>query len=182
MANLTRLSKFLALALRHKPERFGLILDSEGFADLGVVSSLVEKRFQGRYTHADLEAVVAGDRYGKKRYEIRGGRIRALFGHSDVQPIAYPSAVPPEILYHGTTPQAVSSIRKHGLKSQARQYVHLTTNVDHAGRVAKRRTKEIVLLVVRAREAHNTGLVFHHPEAEHYLVLEVPPKFIDFPD
>ncbi len=182
MANLIRLSKFLALALRHKPEKFGLTLDSEGFTDLETVLTLVEKRFQGRYTHADLETVVAGDRYGKKRYEIHDGRIRAMFGHSDVQPIDYPPAVPPEILYHGTTPQAISSIRKHGLKSQARQYVHLTTNVDHAGRVAKRRTEEIVLLVVRAREAHDVGLVFHHPEAEHYLVLEMPPEFIDFPD
>ncbi|HIP87010.1 MAG TPA: hypothetical protein EYH27_01050, partial [Anaerolineales bacterium] len=33
-AQRVRLSKFLALILRHQPERFGLVLDEEGWASL----------------------------------------------------------------------------------------------------------------------------------------------------
>ena len=107
MANLTRLSKFLAVVLRHDAEKFHVALDSEGFTDVDAVWTIIQKRYPGQYDYRDLLTVVEGDQTGKKRYEIREGRIRAMFGHSKVNPISYPVAVPPEYLYHGTTPQAL---------------------------------------------------------------------------
>jgi len=130
---------------------------------------------------ADLETIVAGDQRGKKRYEIVGNQIRAMYGHSKPK-VIYPACEPPEMLYHGTNYTAVKAIRKEGLLSQGRQYVHMTTNLDNARVVAKRRTQSPVMLVIRAQDAYQAGVVFHHAETEHYLAKTVPPQFIDFPE
>src|SRR5215218_6441834 len=138
MPDLVRLSKFLALMLRHEADKFGLTLDAEGFADTDAVWAQINQRYPGKFTYADLLAVVAGDQDGKKRYEIQGRRIRALFGHSDVRPITYAPAVPPDVLYHGTTREALDAIKREGLTSRSRQYVHLAINTLRADKVAQR--------------------------------------------
>ncbi|MDX1991703.1 MAG: RNA 2'-phosphotransferase [bacterium] len=181
MANLTRLSKFLSLMLRHKAVEFGLSLDSEGFTTLDSVWQQIQKRYPDQYTMQDLNTLLEKSPDGKQRFEVIQGRIRALYGHSSVPEIEYPAVEPPEILYHGTTPQALASIREHGLNSQQRQYVHLSTDTERASTVAGRRGKP-VLLVIRAKAAHAAGLIFHHPEPKHYLVKAIPPEFIEFPE
>lgn len=177
---LTPLSKFLALMLRHRAQTFGLALDGEGYADLAAVWSQVQRRFGDTYDHDDLRRVIDGDGAGKKRYELRDDKIRALYGHSDVGEVTYPPAVPPDHLYHGTTAAALDMIRQQGLSAQKRQYVHLTTNLDRAKTVATRHDEQIVVLTVRAAEAHGRGIVFYHPEAEHYLARHIPSDYIDF--
>lgn len=179
MADLVRLSKFLAVLLRHDAERYGLMLDDAGFTDTDAVWAIVSQRFPGRYQYRDLLKVVEGDQHGKKRYEIEGRKIRALFGHSRVSAITYPPAEPPELLYHGTTRAALASIRREGLKPRNRQYVHFTSNREHAQRVAQRHSRDTIILTIRAGAAHRAGIVFYHPETEHYLADAVPPEFID---
>lgn len=177
-----RLSKFLAVILRHKPEQFGVELDAHGWTSLDPVWQAVREKYGDRYDIEDLEAVVAGDKTGKKRYEMVYGRIRALYGHSDVRDIEYPAAEPPELLYHGTNARAAEAIREEGLAAMGRQYVHLTTNRENALNVARRRTPTPVMLHIRAKDAHAAGIVFHQAEDEHYLTKTVPPDYIDFPD
>ena len=48
MADLVRLSKFLAVLLRHEPGKFGLTLDEEGFTETDGVWGRVNERFPGR--------------------------------------------------------------------------------------------------------------------------------------
>ena len=180
--NLTRLSKFLALMLRHKAARFGLELDADGFTAIDAVWQQIEARFPGQYTYDDLLAVVEGDQQGKKRYEIRGERIRAMYGHGKVTSIDYPQVEPPELLYHGTSQEALASIRKGGLKTMRRQYVHLGTSLEEALSVGRRHSQNTVILRIRAMEAHRAGVVFYSPDAEHFLTRDLPPAFIDFPD
>jgi putative RNA 2'-phosphotransferase len=179
--DLIKLSKFLAVMLRHSPEDFGLKLDEAGFTALDSVWKAIRAKYGNRYDEDDLLQIVEGDERGKKRYEILNGRIRAMYGHSEPE-IIYPPATPPEFLYHGTNPKALAAIRKEGLTSQARQYVHMTTNLNNAQVVAKRRTKEPLILSIRALEAHEAGTVFHHAETEHFLAKSIPPQFIDFPE
>lgn len=176
--SLIRLSKFLAVMLRHSPHEYGLSPDSEGFVPLDSALAQIEKRFPGRYTRADLDAVVAGDARGKKRYQIEGDRIRALYGHSQVS-VEYPPALPPARLYHGTVARHLDSIRERGLRAQARQYVHLTTSLERARTVAGRHDDSIIILTIYAGEAHAAGIVFYHPEAEHYLARSIPSEYIE---
>ena len=182
--DLKRLSKFLAVVLRHNPDSFNLTLDEQGFAPLDAVWQAIQDKYGSRYNFADLEHIVAGDERGKKRYEISGKQIRAMYGHSKqkTRRIEYVPAVPPDLLYHGTNARAVAAIRKEGLTPQNRQYVHLTTNLKNATTVAQRRTANPILLTIRAREAHDAGLTFHHAEQEHYLAQHIPPEYIDFHD
>ncbi|MCL4248488.1 MAG: RNA 2'-phosphotransferase [Anaerolineae bacterium] len=174
---LTRLSKFLAVMLRHDPLRHGLSLDAQGYADLDQVWGQITGRFHGTYTYQDLLTVVDGDATGKKRYEISGRKIRALYGHSSVV-IAYAACEPPESLYHGTTAKALPAILEQGLIRQNRQYVHLTSSRERALTTASRHRGEIVLLIIRAGAASRAGVTFYHPEAEHYLARAIPPEFI----
>ena len=180
MNKIVPLSKFLAVVLRHHPEDFGITLDEFGFTPLDPVWQAIQAKFGNRYTHQDLLDVVAGDKQGKKRYEIVHGKIRAMYGHSAPE-VSYPPIEPPDLLYHGTSPQAAQKIKASGLQSLGRQYVHLTTSIAIASTVAIRHASQSVLLTIRAKEAHEAGIVFHQAEAEHYLVKHMPPRFIEFP-
>lgn len=179
MADLKRLSKFISLMLRHEPDTFGLILDEQGFTDLDAVWAQVQKRYGTTYNRDDLDTMLHDTEGGRQRFEIVDGRIRAMYGHSAV-PVTYPPVVPPDVLYHGTTPQAAALIRKEGLNAQARQYVHLSAGIERAQNVATRHGKPVILRI-RALDAHNDGVVFHNPEPQHYLVKSVPPEYIEFP-
>ena len=181
MADREKLSKFLAYVLRHSPEEANLTLDEQGFTPVDDLWAAVQKRFVGRYTWPDLLAIVEGDKTGKKRYEIDGKQIRALFGHNvALTEITYEPAVPPALLYHGTNEKALKLIKTEGLKSLGRQYVHCTTSIQRAMTVAQRRSEEIVMLEILSLEAHAAGIEFYHPEPEHYLAKEIPPAFIRF--
>ncbi len=79
--DLVRASKFMSLVLRHKPEEIGLVLDANGWAEIG---ELIEKA--GAHgvalTRALIAEVVATS--DKQRFAIdeTGQRIRANQGHS----------------------------------------------------------------------------------------------------
>ena len=178
--NLTKLSKFLTLMLRHQSEAFGLQMDKDGFAEVDAIWARVNERFPGRFNYKDLLTVIEGDQHGKKRLELRDGRIRALYGHSTVVPIAYSPIEPPEILYHGTTQEALTAIRRDGLKAMGRQYVHMTPREDMARRVAGRHSRHTVILHIRAKDASLAGIAFFNPEQDNFLAKAVPAQFIDF--
>lgn len=181
MPDLVRLSKFLALTLRHRAAGFGLTLDENGLTALGSLWALVEYHFYGEYSRSNLEQVVTGDGDGKKRYEIVGEKIRAMYGHTKGREVRYPPAEPPVVLYHGTSAQALHAICANGLKPIKRQYVHLTTNSHRAIKVGTRHDQPPVLLIIHAWEAHAAGILFYHPEAEHWLTKQIPVKFIECP-
>jgi putative RNA 2'-phosphotransferase len=94
-----KLSKFLALILRHQPERFGLPLDEEGWASLSEVMEILRGLPNFRWaTRADVMAVVEGGSGDEnRRFEVEGERIRARYGHSMARPIRYEPCVPPVI-------------------------------------------------------------------------------------
>jgi putative RNA 2'-phosphotransferase len=176
-----RLSKFLALVLRHKAAAFGLAPDAEGFVPLAALVAIVEREFGGRAGLADIQRLV--DEGQPRRYEIRGDQIRASYGHSlpASAPVAYPPATPPATLYHGTPARALAAIRRDGLRAMSRQYVHLSTTVERARDVGSRRAGEPIILRVRAEAAAAVGIPFYSPEPKHFLTPAIPPEFIEFP-
>lgn len=181
--NDTRLSKFMSLILRHRARSFGLTLDAEGFAPLDDFVAVVarEQRLPPDEARAAILKVV--ETGAPKRYEVRGGLIRATYGHSrrNTPEIAYPSVEPPATLFHGTAPEALGAIRAEGLKPMRRQYVHLSTTLERARTVAERHTRAPLILLIRAKAAYEAGVVFHAPEPQHYLARAIPVEFIQFP-
>jgi putative RNA 2'-phosphotransferase len=178
---LGKLSKFLALILRHQPERFALELDGEGWASLPEVMEIVQGLPNFRWaTRADVMAVVEGEAGdGKRRFQVEGGRIRAQYGHSIAQPIHYEPCVPPSLLYHGTSPRALASIRREGIRPMERQYVHLSPDRDTAVRVGARHDERSVVLTVRAAEAHAAGIEFYQADEAVYLAGSIPAEFVE---
>jgi putative RNA 2'-phosphotransferase len=176
------LSKFMSLVLRHRAKDFGLALDAEGFVPFDVLVALIEK--QQHLTAGRAEVIEVIEHQRPKRFELRGDLIRATYGHSArrMQSIEYPPIEPPETLFHGTNQQALYSIRKVGLRSMARQYVHLSTSIERAQTVASRRTPNPIILTIRSKAAYDSGIVFHSPEPQHFLAKEIPPEFIVFPE
>ena len=181
---LRKLSRFLSLLLRHRPARFPIPLDDQGYADLHFVLRILNGLPNFRWaSRADVEAVVALP--GRRRFEIvadeGGDRIRALYGHTAIRP-TYAPVTPPDVLYHGTAPENLAAIGREGLRPMERQYVHLATTVETARAIARdialRHTDAPVILFVDAADAHATGIAFYHPVEEIYLADAVPPVYI----
>jgi putative RNA 2'-phosphotransferase len=178
---LIKLSKFLALILRHQPERFALELDDKGWAALPEVMEILQGLPNFRWaTRADVVVVVGeGSGDDKRRFQIEGNCIRARYGHSLARPIAYEPCVPPSVLYHGTSLDVLESIWREGLRPMERQYVHLSPDRETAIRVSARHADRPAVLTVRAAEAHATGIEFYQADEAVYLARRVPAKFLE---
>jgi putative RNA 2'-phosphotransferase len=141
-----KLSKFLSLVLRHNPETIGLGLDAQGWAK---IDELIKKAGAAgrKFRREDLLHVVATN--DKRRFSLSedGLRIRAAQGHSIAVDLGLPPREPPQVLYHGTATRFLDAIWSEGLKPQARQQVHLSTDAATALRVGQRHGKPIVLLI-----------------------------------
>lgn len=177
-----RLSRTLSHMLRHKPEQYGVHLDEGGWTDIGaVIAALV--RHQGHWAGLrmdDIQAMMAAAE--KQRFEIDGERIRAVYGHSVAGRISHRPAVPPDLLYHGTTRAALKSIRQHGLRPMRRQFVHLSPDTKTAMKVASRRTRDPVILVIDAARAHADGVAFYATNDQVWLAERIAPEYLRQPD
>lgn len=171
-----RISKLMSLVLRHEPEKIGLTLDENGWAN---VNELIEKvNKEGiKLNEEILDNVVATN--DKKRFAFNADKtkIRASQGHSIKVELDLPVTTPPDILYHGTTNRFLESIFTTGLKKQNRQHVHLSATVETATAVGTRHGKPIIL-IVKAKAMYDAGYKFYLSENNVWLADEVPPQFI----
>ncbi|WP_408914420.1 RNA 2'-phosphotransferase [Brucella pseudogrignonensis] len=181
--DLTNLSRAVSHALRHEPWLYELELDEAGWVP--VETLLLSLRFQNQswvsLTRNDLEEMIA--RSDKKRHELDGDRIRALYGHSTPQRLLRIYVEPPEILYHGTSPETAEQIRNEGLRPMGRQYVHLSVDTATADQVGQRKANSPVILLIKAAEAHCSGICFYRGNNLVWLADAIPPTFIrDIPN
>lgn len=177
-----RLSKKMALALRHQPWLFELELDEEGWTSSEtLLSALQESRREwADLKMEDIEKVVATS--DKKRYEIQGDQIRALYGHSIAAKIIKTPAEPPTLLYHGTAQKFLANIMKEGLKPMRRQYVHFSVDQATAIQVGKRKGDKTILLTILAGDAHQKGITFYKGNDLIWLADALMPEFIRLPE
>ena len=78
--DLTRISKYMRLILRHKPEAIGIELDAHGWANVDALLAGIGRKYA--IDRGVLEEIVRTD--GKQRYSFNADRtmIRANQGHS----------------------------------------------------------------------------------------------------
>lgn len=172
----TRLSKFLSLVLRHKPEEIGLELDSQGWAD--VQDLLVKMNAKRKNINFEtLEDIVATN--NKKRFAFNDDKtlIRASQGHSVTIELGYEPKMPPEILYHGTASKNVDGIYELGIKKGSRHHVHLSKDIKTASAVGQRHGKPVIFEIA-AQEMHKEGYLFYESENGVWLTEEVPVRFL----
>ena len=173
----TRISKFLSLVLRHKPETINLVLDENGWA---AVADLLAKSAEcGKiFTFEELTEVVATN--DKKRFSLDATKtkIRASQGHSIAVEIEFEERIPPLVLYHGTAERNLGSILETGLEKRARHHVHLSRDEETARTVGRRHGKPTILRVDAARMAAQ-GHKFYISANEVWLVERVAPEFLE---
>ena len=174
-----RISKFLSLILRHKPEKINIKLDNFGWAN---VDELIEKcnAFGIKFTKEELDYVVENNSKKRLAYSEDGLQIRASQGHSIKIDLGYEAVTPPEFLFHGTATRFLESIRKTGLEKRNRHHVHLSSNEQTATSVGKRHGK-LALLIVKSKKMHDAGFQFFVSENQVWLTNNVPVEFIVFP-
>ena len=177
MQNATKISKFLSLILRHKPEAIGIELDENGWTD---VEGLLQKMNSNGLgvDMALLEFVV--DTNDKKRFCFNGDKtkIRASQGHSVSVDVELQLTVPPNVLYHGTAERFCESIMQSGLLKQSRNHVHLSADMDTAIAVGKRHGSPAVLKV-DAGAMHKAGYEFYISANNVWLTDGVPAEYLE---
>jgi putative RNA 2'-phosphotransferase len=131
-------------------------------------------------TRAVLARVVAENDKQRFEFDETGERIRARQGHSRLVEGDWVAVEPPECLYHGTSMEALASIREQGLLQRKRLHVHLSPDAGTAAAVGARHGTPVVL-VVRSRAMREAGHQFFLTGNGIWLTNSVPPQFIDFP-
>ncbi len=172
-----KISKFLSLVLRHRPESIGIALDAAGWVEVEVLLAALARHGRS-LNRAQLAEVVASS--DKQRFALSadGMRIRANQGHSVQVELGLEPQPPPARLYHGTVAAALASIRKQGLEKQARHHVHLSADRQTAMKVGGRRGAPVIL-VVRAAEMAAAGYVFYCSANGVWLTDAVPPAYLE---
>lgn len=175
MKNLDKLSKFISLVLRHKPDAAGITLDEHGWANVDDLLAGVNR--SGRKMDMEiLEEIVKTD--SKQRYRFNQDKtlIRANQGHSVLVDVELKEQEPPEFLYHGTAARFLKSIEAEGLKPMSRLYVHLSNDVGTALTVGKRHG-EAVLLKIYSGDMYKNGEKFYLSENGVWLTKKVDTRY-----
>ncbi len=165
-------------ALRHEPWLYELELDEEGWVSVEALLAILRtiKKEWTNLSEVDLAKMI--QQSSKKRHEIKAGKIRALYGHSTSQKLLKEAVEPPEILYHGTTPEFALIIATEGLKPMGRQYVHLSSDVETARQVGERKSKKTVILLIKARHAYQSKIKFYRGNEHVWLADYILPEFV----
>jgi putative RNA 2'-phosphotransferase len=181
MANrAVRVSKFLALVLRHDPARIGLTLDAGGWADVDELLAAATN-YGLPVSRADLEEVVRDNPKQRFLLDEAGNRIRANQGHSVEVDLGLTPVEPPPVLYHGTSRHAVPSILEEGLRPMGRRHVHLSADVETPLVVGRRHGAPVVLAVDSGR-LHLDGQPFFRSANGVWLTGPVPAQYLSVID
>src|SRR5262249_48147039 len=174
-----KFSKFLSRVLRHEPQRIGLVLDAQGWADIDALVERAGANGMGLTREIIREVVATSDRQ-RSALDASGQRIRANQGHSVDIDLGLDPREPPEVLFHGTAEANLAAIRAEGLKPGRRRHVHLSIDPAPAAAVGRRHGKPVVLRVAAGR-MRSSGFDFFVAENGVWLTAAIPPEFIEFP-
>lgn len=177
MREIDKLSVFISLILRHKPDVAGVTLDEHGWANVEELINGINNT--GRKINMEvLEEIVRID--NKQRYSFNENKtlIRANQGHSIPVDVELKEEEPPEFLYHGTADRFLKSIMAEGLKPMSRLYVHLSKDVETANKVGKRHGVPVILKVYSSQMSQD-GIKFYLSENGVWLTRKVDVKYLE---
>ena len=170
------LSKRLSYILRHNPNRFNVLLDEEGWANIdSILDALHNFPDLIDLKKEDLLYLVSSQT--KTRFQLSKNKIKATYGHT-VSILKENPMKPPDILYHGTSPKFVKSIMKYGLLKMKRQYVHLSIDLDTAIETGKRKARNPAIIKVDSKTAYNKGVIFYKGSDKVWLSENLLPIFL----
>ncbi len=175
--DLTKISKYISLILRHKPQTIDITLDEHGWADVEALIDGVARTYEG-FDRTVLDEIVATDNKQRYCYSEDGTRIRANQGHSVKVDVELEEKIPPDILWHGTAERFVNSINAKGLIPKGRLYVHLSKDIVTAEAVGARHGKPMIYKVNCAKMVED-GYKFYISVNGVWLTKVVPVEYLE---
>lgn len=178
--NNIQLSKFISLVLRHKPDAANVTVDEGGYVNTNeLIEGILDS---GRYIDLELlDYIVDTDKKLRYSYNEDKSKIRANQGHSINVDLGLIELEPPNILYHGTSNKFINSIMSEGLIKKERHHVHLSSSIEEAFEVAKRR-KNPILLRINSKDMFNNNYSFFTSKNNVWLTNNVPSKYVEIAD
>ena len=174
-SDLTRISKYMSLILRHKPQVIGIQLDAHGWADVNALLAGISKKYP--INRDILEEIVQSDEKQRYSFNEDGTKIRANQGHSIPVDVELTLTAPPETLYHGTAQRFAASIEAQGLLPKNRLYVHLSPDPETAEKVGRRHGEPMIYLVA-AGQMYRDGYLFYQSANGVWLTKVVPAPYL----
>ena len=176
--------RLITTALRHKPELLGLHIDKSGYCSVEeLVSSL--RRIGHKTDKNYIEDVGKNERFS---FNADHTRIRADYGNSlglELSDMYFDSKTPPDILYHGTSLDALEGIKEKGIirfaygKNKPRDHIFLTESIAVAKKKGARHGRSVTLPIDSYR-MHQDGYLFYHAKLDIWLTDHVPSEYILF--
>jgi len=175
---LSSLSRIMAGALRHFPEKLGIMMDGHGWVD---ISDLIEAIGTGRsgfrwLRKKHIKALVETD--PRERYQVDGGMVRATYGHTiDIDLSDLPESNLDKY-YYPVTEEEADMIVEGGLHPVDRKKVHLSGSIEKAKEAGKVRTDEPLILEIDGKKAHKDGVKIYHAGKDVYISDGIDSKYI----
>lgn len=171
-----KLSVFISLILRHKPEVIDVHMDEFGYVNVDKLINGINK--SGRDIDFNiLNSIVQEDKKGRYSFNEDKTLIRANQGHSIDVKVPLKEVMPPQYLYHGTATRFIESILANGINKMNRMHVHLSDNKETALQVGKRHGKP-VFLTIDALKMHEDSFKFYLSENGVWLTEFVPKDYL----
>ena len=168
----------MAGALRHFPEKLGLMMDGRGWVDISLLIDAIGTSRSGfKWLRAHhVKAMASTDERG--RYQIDGGMIRATYAHSiDVNLDDLPLADIDDF-YYPVTEEEADMIVEGGLYPVDRKKVHLSGSIEKAVEAGRVRTEEPLILKIDGAKAKKDGIMIYHACKDVYITDGIDARYI----
>ncbi len=175
---LNSLSRIIAGALRHFPDKLHLPMDGHGWVEMSALINAIGTSRSGfnwlRPHH--IRALVATDPRG--RYQIDGGMIRAKYGHSiDVDLDDLPETHADELFYPVTEEES-DIVVEGGIHPVDRKKVHLSITLQKAIEAGRVRTDQPMILRVDGKQAREDGVKIYQASEDVCVTDGIDAKYI----
>jgi len=175
---LDHLGRVMTGILRHFPDRYGLQIDPQGWIDLPEIVRAIGRRHPAYHWLRPVHLVAIAETDAKGRYEVRGEKVRATYGHTLEVDLDLPTDNIPDYLYFPVTEEESAIVLEVGLKPSDRRKVHLSKTAADARAAGKVRTPEPTILEIDAAKAREVGIVIMQAGKTVYLADQIPPEIL----
>jgi putative RNA 2'-phosphotransferase len=175
---LDHLGRVMTGILRHFPDRYGLAIDPQGWIDLPEIVRAIGRRHPAYHWLRPHHLVAIAETDAKGRYEVRGEKVRATYGHTLEVDLDLPTDNIPDYLYFPVTAEESAIVLEVGLKPSDRRKVHLSKTPAAARAAGKVRTPEPTILEIDAARAREVGIVIMQAGKTVYLADQIPPEVL----
>lgn len=168
ITDLKKVSIYLSLVLKYKPEYAGVTLDEYGWTNVSDLIQGVSKKYP---IDIDiLEEIVYTDNRQRYQFNHNHTRIRAtrrtLNSKTDLV-----RSKPPENLYFVASKKQIDAIDRDGLMPKESRYVRLTDNIKP--------NKTAFAYRISSGLMHNASFIFYRSNNGDWLTERIPRGFIE---